>query len=361
MKTKRTLQAIVPSLLIPLLVPLGALAAPSITSMSNSALTNGQVVTISGSGFGTKSTVAPQFWDTVENQTAYSSLANGATVPTGSGKPWESQCTWDGGACVKYSTTASEQRGLSTATYRATTTTQGLLEGRRITGTNKIYVSWWWKPASNPVTGDHSSKFLRLSNNADVTNKTFSWTQMQDYIYRTDQGYCQNGAAHWANWNGNVNQWNFHEVWIDGATRTYTIKINGKATANNVSWSSCTAFNFDYVWMIGWDGGGNSPPAITSWLDDIYVDNTLSRVMICDNANFSSATKCEMQIPTNTWTDGQLQVAVNQGSFPTNSTAYLYVVDANGSPSASKQITFGASSGGGTATIAPPSGLKVVN
>lgn len=359
MKTKRTLQAIVPSLLIPLLVPLGALAAPSITSVSNTTLANGQVVTISGSGFGTKTTVAPQFWDTVENQTAYSGLANGATVPTGSGKPWETQCTWDGGACVKYSTTASEQRGLSTATYRATSTTQGLLEGRRITGTNKIYVSWWWKPGTNPVSGDHSSKFLRLSNSSDVSNKTLSWTQMHNYIYRSDTGYCNNEG--WANWNGNVGQWNFHEVMIDGASRTYTIKINGKPIANNLSWANCTAFNFDYVWMIGWDGGGNAPPAITSWMDDIYVDNTFSRVMICDNANYSSATKCEMQIPTTTWTDGQVQVKVNQGGFPTNSTAYLYVLDANGSPSASKQITFGTGDGGGTATIAPPSGLKVVN
>lgn len=351
MNIKRTLQALVPSLLIPLLVPLGALSAPSITSLSSSIISQGQNVTISGAGFGVKSAVSPVLWDTVDNQAAYSTLSNGTTIPTGTGKPWGAN------SGMKLSTTEGR---LGDKCYKATNTSSGTLENLKIgSSPNYIYVSWWWKPSANPLNpvGNHSSKFIRLSNEANLVYQTYSWTQMQSYVYN-NPNYAAND---WWDWPGMVNQWNFHEVLVNNINRTYSVKVNGKPYVNNSSWASGTAFKFDYLWMIGWDGGGVAPPAITTWMDDIYVDNSLARVMICDSSNYSSATKCEMQIPNTIWNDGQIQVTVNQGSFPASSTAYLYVVDTSGNVSASKQITFGSGDGGGTATIAPPSGLRIVN
>ena len=328
-----------------------AVAAPTISPTTSSTLQHGQAVSIFGDSFGIKANPSPQFWDTVENQTAYSALANGATIPTGAGKPWEAQCSYLGGSCVKFITTANEQRGKSKATYKSSDTESGYLEGRTIAATGKMYISWWWKPATDPVSGSHSSKFVRLSNSSDVVNKTFSWTQMHSYAFRTDQGYCQGGGADWATWTGNVNQWNFQEVWIDKATRTYTIRVNGQAIANNVSWSSCTGFDFDHVWSIGWDAGGETPPAITSWMDDIYVDNSFSRVMICNQGTFGGSTHCEMQIPSS-WNNSQISLTVNQGTFLDGTTAYLYVVDASGiANSSGYPVAFGT---GGTGDVMPP-------
>ena len=347
MKIKKTIQALIPSLIIFLQAPFGALAAPTITSVSNSSLSNGQIITISGAGFGARSTVSPVLWDTVDNQTAYSSLSNGATIPTGSGKPWGAN---DG---MTLSTTGGRNGGKC---YTATNTTAGNLQYVPVgSSPSAVYVSWWWKPSVSPIppAGNHSSKFIRLSNEANLTNQTFSWTQMQSYVWN-DPNYL---ADDWFNWPGVANQWNFQEVWINNVTRTYSIRVNGQTQINNSSWGSGSGFTFDYLWKLGWDGGGNAPPSITSWMDDIYVDNTLSRVMICDNANYGSVTKCEMQIPTTTWNDGQIEITVNQGGFAANSNAYLYVVDASGNVSNGQTITFG-NAGVGAGGISPVGNLR---
>jgi hypothetical protein len=363
MNTKRTLQTLVTSLVIFLFIPFGAHATPSVTSVSNtSSLSQGQVITILGSGFGPKSTVTPVRWDTVENQSAYSGLSNGASVPTGSGKPWGMQNELGNGSETKYNSTLAEQRGISTANYKTSNSTYGYLGNLALpSGSNKLYISWWWKPSVSTGTitgGDHSSKFTRLSNSSNPGNpnvETFSWTQQESYVY--SGSYT---PEVWASWNGTGNAWNFQEVWFDSANHKFTTRVNGVAVNNNVTWSG--SWNFDYIWMIGWDGGGNSPPAITSYMDDIYVDNSFQRVMVGNASTYSASTKFEMQPPAS-WSDGQIQIMVNKGGFDTNSTAYLYVVDASGNVSAGQQITFGSggSSGpAGPAGPAPPQNPKGV-
>ena len=63
------------------------------------------------------------------------------------------------------------------------------------------------------------------------------------------------------------------------------------------------------------------------YFDDLYVDNTFSRVMLCNNATYTSATICEPQIPS-AWAAGEITVTVNQGALP-NGTAYLFVFDSD--------------------------------
>ena len=60
--------------------------------------------------------------------------------------------------------------------------------------------------------------------------------------------------------------------------------------------------------------------------------------------------------------DKQIQITVNQGSFPDNSSAYLYVVDAGGNVSPGKQIKFGSSDDGNVAISVPPTpNLSITN
>jgi hypothetical protein len=61
------------------------------------------------------------------------------------------------------------------------------------------------------------------------------------------------------------------------------------------------------------------------YFDDIYVDNTFSRVVLCNNSSYTSATIVEPQIP-NAWADGEITVTVNQGSLSYGN-AYLFVFD----------------------------------
>ena len=107
-----------------------------------------------------------------------------------------------------------------------------------------------------------------------------------------------------------------------------TIKVNGQTLRNNASWSAGT-FNFDYLWLVGWDAGGVSPLTMTTWIDDVYVDNSFSRVMLCKKNTFADSGGCEMQLATS-WSAGEITATVNQGSFVNGDDAYIYVVNADG-------------------------------
>jgi hypothetical protein len=62
------------------------------------------------------------------------------------------------------------------------------------------------------------------------------------------------------------------------------------------------------------------------FFDDLYIDSTLSRVMLCNNASYSASTVCEPQIPT-AWDNSSIAVVVNQGAL-SKGTAYLFIFDA---------------------------------
>lgn len=316
--------SIITSFIVALFVPTISLAAPADINVSGT-ISHGESVTITGSGFGTKATVAPILWDTVENRSTYSGLSNGATIPVGGSNPWGEN---EG---VKLSTTESRTGGKC---YKSTGI-KGALGGRDIgSSPAAVYVSWWWKPSASVTDGDHSSKFIRLSG-PDLVNQTFSWTQAQDYVY--DSGYV---VERYVTYPGVVNQWNFHEVWFNNTSKTYSVRVNGVTTANNVPWASGT-FQFDYLWKLGWDGGGNNPPSITTWMDDIYVDNTPQRVTMCTGATWANAGPCEVQVPT-AWGTSLISAEVNQGALADEDTAYLYVVDSSGNANASGyQVTIG--------------------
>lgn len=59
--------------------------------------------------------------------------------------------------------------------------------------------------------------------------------------------------------------------------------------------------------------------------DDIYVDNSISRAMLCNNATYASATICEPQ-PITSWADGSITITANQGAL-TQGSNYLFVYD----------------------------------
>ena len=300
-----------------------AWAAPNISSV-NGTISHNQSVIISGTGFGTKAVPAPVLWDTVDNIASYYGLSDGETIPVGGANPWPSPYgNSSGNDFVKYNT-SDAQRGVSTAQYKATNIRGGYLDGLTWPATNYAYVSWWWKTDTNVSGTNHSSKFLRMSDASNEVNKTFSWTQMQAIVY-SNPNYCANV---WPSFNGNPNNWNFLEAWFDNTNQTFTIRVNG-TILTSTSWTSCSSFTFNELWKIGFDGGGVSPPSITWWMDDIYVDNSFSRVILGNASTYAASTHLEIQIPT-VWSNTSVSVKVNTGVFAANQQAYFYVVDADG-------------------------------
>ncbi|MEA1925079.1 MAG: hypothetical protein U9M95_04345 [Candidatus Altiarchaeota archaeon] len=314
-------------------------AQPSMSSVSGNVV-HGNSIVINGSEFGVKEQAEPALWDTVENQ--YVTLNDGETIPVGGNCPWEINKA----NSTKYEV-SDAQRGMSTAYYKGVRATVG---GKTVEGAKKLYLSWWEKsdrdvlfdsdgvpvPYSEPGSG-HSSKFLRLNGaeyHFNPGHQTISWTQIQNYVY--DNGGCLN---QWFNFGLTpINEWHFIEYFADQNNQVYWINIDGTIVAYSTS-NGCESWDWDYVWYIGFDAGGNRPPSPIIGIDDIYVDNTQARVMVGDNSTYSLCTHREIQIPIS-WSDDSITINVNQGSFSNGEHVYLFVVDGNGTVSEGYPVTF---------------------
>lgn len=77
--------------------------------------------------------------------------------------------------------------------------------------------------------------------------------------------------------------------------------------------------------------------------DDIYIatgSRALSRVEIGDAPVYANCTNREIQ-PALTWSDTGITGTLNIGSFAPSATVYFFVIDADGVPSAGKEVTLG--------------------
>lgn len=139
----------------------------------------------------------------------------------------------------------------------------------------------------------------------------------------------------------------------------YQILVEGPYAGSNLIKTRVHVGEARWRWIVlenywGQNTGGDGTNEKAYW-DDIYIQvGTQARVEICDNAIWANRKHCEIQYPTAWTSDGlSITVTLNRGSFGTTDTAYLYVVDSTGTVSPAKEITFG----GGIPS--PPTNLRV--
>lgn len=162
------------------------------------------------------------------------------------------------------------------------------------------------------------------------------------YRHSGDIGTCDdlNGDGTYNTFGNAKNAWQrWEEIVINHATNGGRV-----AKVNNSTVWSCTSggtwftnthgqgigsFSIGGYFRLNVDppvGGEQSSDAHRLY-DDIYVDDTLSRVVLANNATYDSATIVEPQIPS-AWATGEITVKVNQGVIP-DGTAYLFVFDSD--------------------------------
>jgi hypothetical protein len=64
------------------------------------------------------------------------------------------------------------------------------------------------------------------------------------------------------------------------------------------------------------------------YLSDTYLDTTLSRIEIGNNATYANCTHREIQLPT-AWSNTSVTFTVKKGSFNTGTTVNVFVIDSN--------------------------------
>ncbi|MFT5728825.1 MAG: hypothetical protein ACI8PB_002985 [Desulforhopalus sp.] len=353
--------------LITALFPLVVNAATPSKPLINGTVTHEGVVTVTGSGFGVKTPVAPLLWDSVDGK--YANIANGGIVPVGSGNVWNEAT---GNVPVHFKTT--NPRGKFTAKYTNTGSTDSAkkagLGGKNFPGSEALYVSWWMWLDKTACTPSSSNKYTRFTDDGGWSSnvQTVIWEPNSVIIFGV-------GATNYINWPqtcGKIGAWQRMEQTVDNTSSpispsVYLAQDNSPIGSQPIIAPVNLLKDITGIGMLGFDGS-NTPAAEQPTVDwgEIYVDNTRARVEICNASTKTASTHCEIQIPQTIWVDNQIQIKINQGSFPDLSSAYIYVVDADGNASPGTKINFGtdlSNSPGGSDNLIPlsPTGFSIAN
>jgi len=340
------------SIVILLLIP--AVSFATVTSVTQ----DGGVFTISGSGFGTKATAAPTNYTDSEGYTVGEWIDDEDAF-------WTSR---DNNEQADISDTnqrsSNSTRNIRAVMTRGTPNKAAHFWSNNIgsAATGKLFFSYWFKP-NNPSPTDVicQIKAGRTPSAVEVDGDPV----YPDLAFFTWKGTLAINA--WSqyiqNYNGSAGTNYFSADYLDqDVWSQYTIEIElgsvGVADGAYKAWlrtpgTASSTLDLDAVQIH--DSGnlinavyfenylecsGNSNPnyGATYYYDDIYIDTTWARVVVGDNATYSSCTHIEMQIPV-TWGANEITATVNQGSFGDN--AFLIVIPESGIPEAGFSFNFG--------------------
>jgi hypothetical protein len=332
-----------------------ALAAPAVQQVSGSMDHNG-TITISGSGFGAKASAAPVVWDNA-TASSLSSVWTGAwpdKLPgynTGYYAPMRNidlphshDTRYIAGA---HAANTGADSGYAVMVFKA-------IQAPALP--YFIYASWYQRADDQwHFGGDNNFKTFDYSTGTEPYAQQSWYTAYgpphpssptdaaQQWTYETGtplQLPDQNGHNAW--WGNAVNPmggaWSKVEISIrvsNGQDGYVKVLENGRSV---VSYSGVTDNWAGSQRTISVGGYARMQGYASNWryFDDIYVDTTLQRVVIADKPVLSQARIIETQIPS-AWSDGSITATVNLGKFTQGQTAYLFVVDATGTPSAKGQ------------------------
>lgn len=367
------------------LFPALAMATPNSISVTGS-LTHGSAKTITGLEFGTKSPAAPLIWDNCENGTVGS---HSAVVGAGTGavrndgrtgwdqsEPGGSNPPTDSDYEVQYRTSwASIPQAHSKSTkYLA----GGHYEDCGVGGPcNLCYVGvslasdydrWFvmyylrlpdeWNDV--PVNGPNYKEF-RIGtagcNESDACSCYYAHASDPNSVFTGTANILLDGNCSECSGGGWGDMlapnpalaWRHREMRAENIDGYLSIKTaNVEATGGPVDCDASETLTSRGTignWNIGGYGralldGGTTDNRMKRFWDDLYIDTTWSRVMLCNDETYEDATICEPQIPS-AWSTTSITVTANLGAL-TGTKAYLFVFDSDNNANATGyEVTLG--------------------
>lgn len=337
-----------------------ALGAPLITGVS-SAAAHGTTVTITGSGFGSKSPAAPLVWADGESGSATDFFTELLPSEAGSSYNTAFRSTIRGEAQAHSRST----RYLTGAHYPGTGSTTGYNVSAYIYAgapLSRTFVSFSYKVDTrfaDPLsfTFNDNYKLLTFQNNSTqhyagcgTGCSYWYWSNygVSEFIWKspfwtakskTDgSGTSSMYGSSWTHVPGNWTKLEF-----EGRHATSGNGAGLRAYANGTKIHDVSGYNEPFsVYGVG-IGGFFRPyghtdlsgvPVSWRYFDDIYIDTTWARVMIGNASTWTASTVREPQIPLS-WSSTSITVKINQGRIASLGQAYLYVVDSSGAVNSS--------------------------
>jgi len=324
-------------LLIAILLPVAASAQPQIQAVDG-VISNTKTVTIMGQFFGAKSPAAPLKWDNFE------AGSNGTQLST-------VQSEWveyvEPGALYTTNTAHSGNLSVMNDTNRHEFATNYI----DLPHSDEIFISYWWSTLEAD-TGDYGViKLCRINSSHDAGGDGRYNGVGETYLSNMNPRGPDSPYFAYNPGTGNtgplgyvrqpLNDWGRIDMYKKLSTPGQS---NGAAFCNNITTQRTVIENNVVTRDSGFDFQldtvllglmlANAQGYYGLYLDDIYIDNTLARVELGNNASFSACSHREMQIPSAWDAQGNvIQVTVNTGSFTDGDSAWMFVVDENGSAS----------------------------
>lgn len=312
----------------------------TISGTSSSTIASGQTLTISGSGFGTKSQAAPIYWTTFDDGTAgerIDSYDSGWTQ-----RP-------EAGAWSYLSVAGARRGGLGLENLGSKS---GFNEASyHFPASAEIYVNYWfWVDSGGSVRvlkmprltsstaagggGEYNGagntqmdgKYVTASGgSADINYNDGCTNDLDADGGNAGPGWITIPRGRW--FNVQFFRRNSSPPGSSNGTVIASLDDNYRHLSDTMvtrcsSWSGL----HDTVWF---NLGGSDVVNTDIYADDVYIDNTQARVEIGNASSYWSATHREIQIPSS-WGDGSVVVTCNTGTFSNADNVWIFVVDSDG-------------------------------
>jgi len=332
---------------------------------------NGEVVTITGAGFGSKAEGGPL-------ATSFDSAAPGDNWSTGTlGGTWETR----GEPTLTAAALRTDHYQSSfKLRYDAFYPPYDALCLNHMVAEDKLYLSFWMyrdHDTLDMTTGSgNNSKFLRIyqdatgeggnlvltvmcDDNGDAANLSITGDALGTHPYSIDYSSpsCDAGfySGDWfhpsASCVPEMQVWEHYEFYVDyaselGGNDTQVIVWKDGMTvarASGMTLNEVGQVNDERLIRVGQVSGGHNSH-YDEYLDQVYIDTTLAHVFISERADVpwpdvADTTHTEVQVGS-AWQDDAITFTVNQGAFPTGELGYVHVVTADGAVIAGPTVRF---------------------
>jgi hypothetical protein len=363
-------------LALPLLALMGlsvsqGLCAPVISGVQGT-LSDKSSITITGSSFGSTGPNVVLFDD-------YEKGASGGTVSTASGSAQVGQWTYAIGG-ITYSTSYAHSGNKSGKSEWANAVSGSIPQTQlNFSSADRVFLSWWqyvpagkvipgttnpslggtnWKTFwiwSDPFpTSDHLTVYLNDTNGPggwsyalSGDDTSLSYNSGSPSVYRSS--YLTKGV------------WNRYSFYFYGSSSQGAIKMYEVSSTQGfhtiLDSSGVNTMRSGQLWnRLTLPGYGRKDSNSQTYVDDVYFATgagAQARVEMGNQSSYQNCSNLAILTPTS-WSNGSVTATVRQGGFAAGQSAYLFVIDANGTASAGFPVTIGAGSSGGGGTNPPP-------
>jgi len=298
------------------------IATPNITKVTPTASFNdGEIVTVTGTGFGTKANSKPLLWwraDMGKNPSplgrkhAWDGIflgeASSTIVAPNSSQAYRHDLGIDSAGSLAVVFFNSDELYMFRKTYEDFDITKDHKNG---TFNFKTLRLWSWADKNNAflnAQGVEGPSF-RLSN--EYTDNTFWATghNQKPYIWKREELVYRTSGI-------NVKDGIF-DYYVDG---------NLPYSETFINRDSSRPSKFDRLYQQQVSNGAQP----NSWVyyDSLYVDDSWHRIILCSSSTWNSCSDMEVQIPT-AWGNNTISFVINYGGLTTSHNIYLYIVDGN--------------------------------